>query len=75
MLSIWKIIPVNGNEIKMHFVLLAPAFAEKRSDEQPGGAGRRVGIADLEKDFDRTSEAFIDAAHLFERCPPKSFGM
>jgi hypothetical protein len=59
----------------MRFVSFIQAFAGKRSDQQQADLRRSLGIAGLEKDFDRTSDAFIDAARLLERCLPRSFGI
>ena len=59
----------------MRFVSFIQAFAGRRSEAQPADLRRSFGLADLEKDFDRTGDAFIDAARLLERCLPKSFGI
>ena len=59
----------------MRFVSFIQAFAGRRSDSQQADLHRSFGLADLEKDIDRTSDAFIDAARLLERCLPKSFGI
>ena len=59
----------------MRFVSFIQAFAGKRSDQQQVDLRRSLALADLEKDSDRTSDAFNDAARLLERCLPKSFGI
>jgi len=59
----------------MRFVSLIQAFAGKQTDRQQVDLQHAPGLADLEKDFDCTSEAFIDAAHFLERCLPRTFGI
>ena len=59
----------------MRFVSLIRTFAGKRTDRQQADQRRSLGLADLEKDLDRTSDAFIDAAHFLERCLPRTFGI
>ena len=59
----------------MRFVSFIQAFIDTRTDQQQVDLRRSPGLADFEKDFDRNSEAFIDAAHFLERCLPRTFGI
>jgi hypothetical protein len=58
----------------MRFVSFIQAFVGKRADQE-ADLHWPPGLVDIEKDFDRTSDAFIDAAHFLERCLPRTFGI
>ncbi len=59
----------------MSFASFIQAFVGKRNGQQQVDLPRSLGVPDLEKDFDRTSDSFIDAAHFLERCLPRTFGI
>jgi hypothetical protein len=77
-LCIWNLILVNREESPMNF---APAILVL-AEETAGTSTRLSSLsasdrrrARIEKNIDRTGDAFCDAAQLLERCLPRSFGI
>jgi hypothetical protein len=77
-LCIWKRILVNWEKLTMSFVSAISVLAQKLT----GTTVRRRTLfasdnqgARIEKNIDRTGDAFGDAAQLLERCLSRSFGI